>query len=102
MIFVRLGLKDFISENLLLNCMSLSYNDKLTLLQYAITKYDSENVLKEKLKNVLSIKDIERSIDTLIATQRVRRIGPDVLQNNVSHTELPEIPENLKPIIEGI
>lgn len=82
--------------------MSISYNDKLILLQYAINKYDSENVLKEKLKDVLSVKDIERGIDTLIATQRVRRIGADVLQNNVSHTELPELPENLKPIIDRI
>ncbi len=82
--------------------MSISYNDKLTLLQYAINKYDSENVLKEKLKDVLSVKDIERGIDTLIATQRVRRIGADVLQNNVSHTELPELPENLQPIIDRI
>lgn len=83
--------------------VNLSMNDKLILMQYAIEKYDSENVLKEKLKDLLPIKDIERSIDTLIGTQRVRRIGADVLQNNVSHTgELPELPEHLKPIIENL
>lgn len=81
----------------------LSMNDKLILLQYAINKYDSENVLKEKLKDTLPARDIERTIDTLIGTQKVRRIGADVLQNNVSHTgELPELPDHLKPIIESI
>jgi hypothetical protein len=81
----------------------LSMNDKLILLQYAINKYDSENVLKDKLKDTLPARDIERMIDTLIGTQRVRRIGADVLQNNVSHTgELPELPDRLKPIIESI
>ncbi len=82
---------------------SLSVDDKLILLQYAINKYDSENVLKEKLKAVLSPKEIERGIDTLIGTQRVRRIGANVLQNNISHTgELPALPDNLKSIIEGL
>lgn len=82
---------------------SLSMNDKLILLQYAIDKYDSENVLKEKLKDTLQPKEIERAIDTLIGTQRVRRIGADVLQNNVSHTgELPELPDHLKPIVESL
>lgn len=78
-------------------------NDRLILLQYAIGKYDSENVLKEKLKDTLQPKEIERAIDTLIGTQKVRRIGADVLQNNVSHTgELPELPEHLKPIVERL
>ncbi|AFU59140.1 hypothetical protein Ngar_c22100 [Candidatus Nitrososphaera gargensis Ga9.2] len=82
---------------------TLSMNDKLILVQYAIDKYDSENVLKEKLKDTLSPKEIERAIDTLIGTQKVRRIGADVLQNNVSHTgELPELPDHLKPIIESL
>lgn len=82
--------------------MSLSMNDKLTLIQYAINKYDSENTVKEKLAGILSAKDVERGIDTLIATQRVRRIGPDVIQNNVSHTELPELPDNLKEIVDRL
>ncbi|UVS69983.1 hypothetical protein NWT39_04150 [Nitrososphaera viennensis] len=82
--------------------MSLSMNDKLTLLQYAINKYDSENTIKEKLNGILSTKDVERGIDTLIATQRVRRIGPDIIQNNVSHTELPELPDSLKEIVDRI
>ena len=82
---------------------SLSMNDKLILMQYAIDKYDSENVLKEKLKDTLPAKDIERTIDTLIGTQKVRRIGADMLQNNVSHTgELPELPDHLKPIVESL
>ncbi len=82
---------------------SLSMNDKLILMQYAIDRYDSENVLKEKLKDALLPKEIERAIDTLIGTQKVRRIGADVLQNNVSHTgELPELPDHLKPIVEGL
>ena len=81
----------------------LSSEDKLTLLQHAISKYEDENTLLEKLKTVLSQKDIDRGIATLIATQRVRRIGPDILQNNVSHIgELPEIPTHIKPIIDGL
>jgi hypothetical protein len=82
---------------------NLSMNDKLILLQYAINKYDSENVLKEKLKDLMPPKDIERSIDTLIGTQKVRRIGADMLQNNMSHTgELPDLPEHLKPVVDGL
>ena len=82
---------------------NLSLSDKLILLQYAIIKYETENILIEKLKNILLFKDIERTIDTLIGTQKVRRIGPDVLQNNVSHTgELPDLPIHLKPIIDSL
>jgi hypothetical protein len=82
---------------------NLSLNDKLILLQYAINKYEIENILIGKLENVLSLKDIERGIDTLIGTQKVRRIGPDVLQNNVSHTgDLPDLPVHLKSIIDGL
>lgn len=81
----------------------LSMSDRLILLQYAINKYDSENMLKEKLKDTLSAKDIERGIDTLIGTQKVRRIGPDTLQNNISHTgELPGLPGQLEPLIENL
>jgi hypothetical protein len=78
----------------------LSFNDKLVLVQYAIQKYENETTLLEKLKTVLSEKDAQRSIDTLIGTQRVRRIGPEILQNNESHTELPDLPDHLKPIID--
>ena len=82
---------------------NLSLNDRLILLQYAINKYDIENILIEKLGNILSLKDIERGIDTLVGTQKVRRIGPDVLQNNVSHTgELPDLPAHLKSIIDSL
>ena len=82
---------------------NLSLNDRLILLQYAINKYEIENILIEKLKNILSLKEIEGTIDTLIGTQKVRRIGSDVLQNNVSHTgELSELPTHLKPIIDNL
>ena len=79
-----------------------SMNEKMIIIQYAIKKYDNEETIIEKLKSVLSEKDIQRSIDTLIGTQKVRRIGPEILQNNESHTELPELPENLKPIIDNL
>ncbi len=79
-----------------------SMNDKMMIVQYGIKKYEKEEELIEKLKSVLSEKDIHRSIDTLIGTQKVRRIGPEILQNNESHTELPDLPENLKPIIDNL
>ena len=79
-----------------------SLNEKMTIVQYAIKKYENETTLIEKLQTILSEKDIQRTIDTLIGTQKVRRIGPEVIQNNESHTELPEIPENLKPVIDAI
>ena len=82
---------------------NLSLTDRLILIQYAIIKYDTENTLIEKLKDILPLKDIERTIDTLIGTQKVRRIGQDVLQNNVSHTgELSDLPAHLKSIIDGL
>ena len=80
----------------------LSFNDKMILVQYAIQKYENETMLIEKLKTVLSEKDAQRSIDTLIGTQRVRRIGPEVLENNTSHTELPDLPENLKSLVDNM
>ncbi|MEK0320391.1 MAG: hypothetical protein QQN61_04775 [Nitrosopumilus sp.] len=79
-----------------------SMNEKMIIVQYAIKKYENEETIIEKLKDVLSEKDIQRSIDTLIGTQRVRRIGPENLQNNESHTELPELPESLKSIIDNL
>jgi hypothetical protein len=80
----------------------LSMNEKMIIVQYAIEKYEKEEELFQKLSTTLSEKDIQRSLDTLIGTQRVRRIGPEIVQNNTSHTELPELPENLKPILENI
>lgn len=79
-----------------------SMNEKMTIIQYAIKKYDNESVVIEKLRSTMTEKDIQRSIDTLIGTQKVRRIGPEILQNNESHTELPELPENLKDIIDNL
>ncbi len=80
----------------------LSMNDKMTLVQYTIEKFENEEELLSKLSTILPEKDIQRSLDTLIGTQKVRRIGPEVLQNNESHTELPDLPENLKSIIENL
>ncbi|NJK78033.1 MAG: hypothetical protein HC944_04025 [Nanoarchaeota archaeon] len=74
----------------------------MILVQYAIKKYENEETVIEKLKTILSEKDIQRNIDTLIGTQRVRRIGPEILQNNESHTEIPDLPDNLKPIVDQL
>ena len=74
----------------------------MIIVQYGIKKYESEDTLIEKLKSILSEKDIQRSIDTLIGTQKVRRIGPEVIQNNESHTELPDVPDNLKLVIDSL
>ena len=79
-----------------------STNEKMILVQYAIKKYENEETLLEKLKSILSEKDIQRNIDTLIGTQRVRRIGSEILQNNESHTELPDLPDNLKLVIDQL
>ena len=79
-----------------------SMKEKMIIIQYAIKKYDNENIVIEKLKSELTEKDIQRNIDTLIGTQKVRRIGSEILQNNESHTELPELPENLKDTIENL
>ena len=79
-----------------------SMNEKMILVQYAIKKFENEATLIEKLRPILSEKDIQRTIDTLIGTQKVRRIGPEIIQNNESHTELPEISDNLKTIIDQL
>ena len=79
-----------------------SINEKMIIVQYGIKKYESEDILIEKLKSVLSEKDIQRSLDTLIGTQKVRRIGPEVIQNNESHTELPDVPNSLKSVIDSL
>ena len=79
-----------------------TFDEKTILVQYAIKKFENEEIILEKLKSIISEKDIQRNIDTLIGTQLVRRIGTDTIQNNESHTELPELPENLKSIIENL
>jgi hypothetical protein len=59
-----------------------------------------QKMLKTKLKGYFSLKEEESAIDTLIATQKIRRIGQDILQNNESHTcMIPEMSENLWSII---
>jgi hypothetical protein len=85
-----------------MNMTQFTFDEKTILVQYGIKKYENEEIVFEKLKSIISEKDIQRNIDTLIATQIVRRIGPEVLQNNESHTELPELPENLKSVIENL
>lgn len=79
-----------------------SIDEKTILVQYVIKKYENEEKVLEKLKTILPEKDIQRTIDTLIGTQRVRRIGPEIIQNNESHTELPDLPDNLKPIVDSL
>jgi len=79
-----------------------SSEEKTILVQYGIKKYENEETIFEKLKTILPEKDIQRNIDTLLGTQRVRRIGPENLQNNESHTELPDLPEHLKSIIDDL
>lgn len=80
----------------------LSRDEKMILVQHAIKKYENEEKLISKLTSIFPEKDIQRTIDTLIGTQKVRRIGPEVLENNESHTELPELPENLRPILDQL
>lgn len=79
-----------------------SSDEKTILVQYAIKKFENEEKVLEKLQSILPEKDIQRTIDTLIGTQLVRRIGPEIIQNNESHTEIPDLPENLKPVIDGL
>ena len=52
--------------------VEFSFEEKTILVQYAIKKFENEEIVLEKLKNILSEKDIQRNIDTLIGTQRVR------------------------------
>jgi len=85
-----------------MNMTDFSSIEKTILVQYGIKKYENEETVFEKLKTVMNEKDIQRNIDTLIEKKIVRRIGPEVLQNNESHTELPDLPENLKSIIENL
>ena len=79
-----------------------TFEEKIILIQYAIKKYENEEEVIQKLNSILPEKDVQRNIDTLIGTQKVRRIGPEVLQNNESHTELPTLPESLKTIIDKL
>ena len=80
----------------------LSMNEKMTLVQYSIEKYENEEELISKLSSILPEKDIQRSLDTLIGTQKVRRIGPEIIQNNISHTELHDLPNNIKDLLDKI
>jgi len=82
---------------------NFTFEERLLLIQHCVYKYDSEEVLKTKLTGYFTPKEIESGIDTLIATQKIRRIGQDILQNNESHTgTVPEIPEYLRSIINDL
>jgi hypothetical protein len=82
---------------------NFTFEERLLLIQHCVYKYDSEEVLKTKLTGYFTPKEIESGIDTLIATQKIRRIGQHILQNNESHTgTVPEIPENLRSIINDL
>ena len=83
-------------------CKIQTEKQKQELEEQKKIENEKEEELIEKLKNVLPEKDILRNLDTLIGTQRVRRIGPEILQNNQSHTELPDLPEHLKSLLEKI
>ena len=48
-------------------------NDKMTLVQYSIEKYEKEEEMLSKLSSVLPEKDIQR-MDTLIGTQKVEEL----------------------------
>jgi hypothetical protein len=50
-------------------------NYKLILMQFARDKLDSEDVLKEKLKDTQSPKEGERVLDTLMALRRCEGYG---------------------------
>ena len=81
---------------------NFSLYERLVLIEHCIYKYDSEEMLKTKARDSFP-KEIESAIDTLIATQKIRRIGQDTLQNNKNHTgTVPEIPENLWSIINEL
>ena len=43
-----------------------SSEEKIILVQYGIKKYENEDIVIEKLKDILSEKDVQRNIDTLI------------------------------------
>ncbi len=82
---------------------NFTFEERLLLIQHCVYKYDSEEMLKTKLEEYFTPKEIESAIDTLIATQKIRRIGQDTLQNNESHTgTVPEIPEYLRSIINDL
>ena len=74
-----------------------TFNEKLIIVQYAIEKYDNEKMLLEKLQSVLSEKDSQRSIDTLIGTQRVRRIGPEILDRKSTRLNSSHVSESRMP-----
>ena len=48
-----------------------SSQEQSILVQYAIKKYENEDTIIEKLKVILSEKEIQRNLDTLIGTVRI-------------------------------
>jgi len=61
--------------------IQFTFDEKIILVQYAIKKFENEEIVIKKLKSIIPEKDIQRNIDTLIGTQLVRRIGPENIQN---------------------
>lgn len=92
----------FYTQDPTINMTDYNVEEKTILVQYAIKKFENENQVLDKLKTILREKDIQRTIDTLIGTQKVRRIGNEIIQNNESHTELPELPDNLKSVVDDL
>lgn len=82
--------------------VGLTGEEASILVQHAIKRYGDEEELVGRLGSVMDEETIRRTIDVLVGTQRVRRIGPDTLQNNESHTEVPELPAGLRPVVEGL
>ena len=80
----------------------LSHQEEEILIQHAIKKYKDEQTMLDKLSPLMPAKSVQRHIDTLLGTQRVRRIGPETLENNESHTEMPDLPERLRQVLDGL
>lgn len=82
--------------------MELTNEERVMLVQHAILKYENEETLVQKLGTILDERTIQRTIDMLIGTQRVRRIGPDMLQNNQSHTEIMPPTEKISAMVQDL
>lgn len=76
--------------------------DAEIIVQHAIKRYGDEARVAEALRGVLGEGAVQRTLDTLIGTQRVRRIGPDAIENNESHSDMPALPERLRAVVEAL
>ena len=80
----------------------LSAEDRALLVQHMIARHGDEASVTARLAAIMPERDVQGSIDMLIGTQRVRRIGPDRLENNESHTELEELSDRLRALADGL